>query len=485
MNFCRLGLILLCLMATCGCGPRPFACGTRPLEKSFWVWNRPHPLTVPEADALRRGGVRCLYWQAGELVAAPGGGLTLNRTAPPSTLLASPAGPGIVPTVRVATGVRSPEAFTGEALGRVLRPLVDASPDRAVQLDFDCPDRLLSIYAARLRTARQVAGIRHLTITALANWCDAPGRDALWLAVDEVFPMLYDTQPDAAPTVPGECHPVPPLDLARLRVWLAGWRRCPVPWHAGLPAFARVTLYDAAARPLGHLRTWEWDDVVYGPLLAGVDRFSVPGTHVLQARRATRLADSRVEAGGFVVVRQPTESDLSSAIRAADAAGAQGVAFFRLPDTGSANGPSLAHTLALAAGQTTAPRPTLRWDASTGSGRLILVNDSDADLPPRLDGPDAAARGYRLEVRSPGAFAWREALPGEFHSLAATTAEGGARVAIPLATRLTFCFHGLPAHASLATGLVQLAPAADPAALRYRLSDFASPVDASSWQPLR
>lgn len=394
------------------------------MEKSFWVWNRSEPLTGPETDALRRGGVRCLYWQAGELVAAPGGDLTLNRVSPPATLLALPEGLRIVPTIRVATGVRSPEAFTGEALGRALRPVVDASPDRAVQLDFDCPDRLLPIYAARLREARQTAGIRHLTITALASWCDAPGRQALWSAVDEVFPMLYDTEPDAAPAVPGECRPIPPLDLARLRTWLAGWRRCPVPWHAGLPTFARVTLYDAAARPLGHLRTWEWDDVVYHPLLAGLDRFSTPGTNVLQARRATRLADSRVEAGGFVAVRRPTEGDLSSAIRAADAAGAQGVAFFRLPDQGSADGPSLAQILALAVGQAPVPRLTLRWDAATGSGRLVLVNDSDADLPPRLDGPDAAARGYRLEVRAPGAFAWREALPGEFHSLAATTAEG-------------------------------------------------------------
>ncbi len=257
-----------------------------------------------------------------------------------------------------------------------------------------------------------------------------------------------------------------------------------MPWHAGLPTFARVTLYDAAARPLGHLRVWEWDDVVYGPLFAGLDRFSSPGTNVLQARRATRLADSRVEAGGFVAVRQPTAGDLLSAIRAVDASGARGVAFFRLPDQGSADGPSLAQILALAAGQALVPCPTLRWEAGTGSGRLVLVNDSDADLPPRLDGPDAAARGYRLEVRA-GTFAWREALPGDFHSVAATTAESEVRVAIPLAERLTFCFSGLPAHVSLATGLVQLSPNADPAALRYRLPDLAAPTDSSAWQPLR
>ena len=124
----------------------------------------------------------------------------------------------------------------------------------------------------------------------------------------------------------------------------------------------------------------------------------------------------------------------------------------------------------------------------------MLTNASDADLPPRLDGPDAPARGYRLEVQSPGAFGWREALPGEFHSLAAQAVAAASDaattrnipiVAIPLATRLTFCFSGLPAHASLATGLIQLSPDTDPATLRYRVLDLEPPGNAPSWQALR
>ena len=497
MNLRGLGLALLCLAGTSGCGPPPFSRGARPVEKSFWVWNRSEPLTIPEAEALRRGGVRRLYWQVGELTAVPGGNLTLARTAPPSVLRPLPDGPEIVPVVRVATSIRSPEAFTGEALGRALRPVVDAAPGRAVQLDFDCPNRLLPAYAERLRTARRVANIRHLTITALASWSDAPGQRVLWSAADEIFPMLYDTEPDAAPAVPGEFHPVPLLDLARLRTWLAGWRRCPIPWHAGLPVFARVTVYDAAGRPQGHLRAWEWDDVVYNSLLVGLDQPFPPGTNVFRATRTTRLAGSRVEAGGFIAVRRPAAGDLLAAVRAADAAGARGVAFFRLPDPpdgGSAGGFSLAQTLASAAGQTPAPHPALRWDDATGSGRLMLVNDSDADLLPRLDGPTAPARGYRLEVQSPGAFVWREALPGDFHSLAAqavpaagdaATMRNAPTVAIPLATRLTFCFSGLPAHTSLATGLIQLSPDTDPATLRYRLPDLAPPGATPSWQALR
>ena len=124
----------------------------------------------------------------------------------------------------------------------------------------------------------------------------------------------------------------------------------------------------------------------------------------------------------------------------------------------------------------------------------MLVNDSDADLPPRLDGPAAQARGYRVEVQSPGAFVWREALAGEFHALTAqavptvreaSTARETPVVAIALATRLTFCFSGLPAHCSLTTGLIQLSPNTDPATLRYRLPDLAPTGTDAAWQPLR
>lgn len=54
-------------------------------------------------------------------------------------------------------------------------------------------------------------------------------------------------------------------------------------------------------------------------------------------------------------------------------------------------------------------------------------------------------------------------------------------VAIPLARRLTFWFAGLPAHATLTTGLIQLAPGIDPAAVRFRVPVPDLP-DSSTWQ---
>ena len=100
------------------------------------------------------------------------------------------------------------------------------------------------------------------------------------------------------------------------------------------------------------------------------------------------------------------------------------------------------------------------------------ANDSDLDLPPRCD---ASGRGYGLELELPGGGpGWREALPGDFyrvtgHVFNAPPEGKPVPVAIPLARRLTFWFAGLPAHAALTTGLVQLAPGIDFTAVRFRV----------------
>ena len=460
---------------------------------SFWVWNRVLPLTLAERTALHAAGIDRLYWQVGELE-LHGSTLVLRRTADPAT----PLGPEIIPVVRVSTAIRSPEQFTGEALGRALRTVADAAPGREVQLDFDCPDRLLPVYAERLRAARRVADIRRLTVTALAGWADAPSAAPLWPAVDAVYPMLYDTQtdPPPAPGDPSPCHPRALLDPGELAARLRSWSRCPVPWFAGLPTFARVTVYDAAGRSRGHLRAWDWDDLVFNPALV-LDRPPAGGTTVLRAVRPTPVGESPLPAGGYAATRTAELAAIRDGMTQARAAGARGVVWFRLPDPPSplqptGGGWSLAQVLALRSPppDDAAPAAALRLcRPPDGSERWTLRNDSDRDLPPRLD---AAGRGYALELElAGGAPGWREALPGGFHRVVghvfipAADAGGSetrpAPVAIPLARRLTFWFAALPARAELTTGLVQLAPGVDPAALRFRVLS-ADPTASSPWQ---
>lgn len=472
---------------------------------SFWVWNRAEPLSHSERTALHDAGVDKLYWQAGELE-LHGGQLIFHRTAPlpypDPPLDNADANPQIIPVVRVSTAIHSPELFTGEALGHALRPVVEASSGHEVQLDFDCPDRLLPIYAERLRTARRTADIHRLTITALAGWAGTPAATSLWPAVDAVYPMLYDTQTDPAPA-PGDptpCRPRALLDPQLLAARLQSWRACPIPWYAGLPGFARVTLYGGEGRSRGHLRSWDWEDLIFNPTLV-LDRPPAGGTTVLHAIRPTRVGESPMAAGDYLAVRTAERQAIQSGISAAKAAGAHGAVLFRLPDPPSplrptGSGWSLPQLLALLApsGVPTikAPHLTLRH-AQDGSERWVLRNDSGTDLPARFDAPD---RGYGLELELAGsAPAWREALPGDFHRVVGhvfsdpepgkpATAGKSNPVAIPLARRLTFWFAELPAHAELTTGLVQFAPGVDPATLRFRVPVTASPDPSASstWQ---
>ena len=471
---------------------------------AFWVWNRATPLAAPEHSELRAAGVKRLYWQAGELELR-GTTLVLRRTAgdlfdaKTSDQQPEQAGPEIVPVVRVSTAIRSPEQFSGEALGMALRPVVDASPGREVQIDFDCPDRLLSIYAERLCAARRSADIHRLTITALAGWVNVPNASSLWTAVEAVYPMLYDTQTDPAP-MPGDpspCHPRRLLDPAELATQLQNWQRCPVAWYAGLPVFARVTLYDPTGRSRGHLRSWDWEDLVFNPILS-LDRPSDGGTTILRARQATRVSQSPVAADSYVAVRTAERSAISAGIVQAMTTGARGVVLFRLPDPPSplqatGVGWSLPQLLALlplrpAATANAEPRFSLHR-ADDGTERWTLRNDSDQDLPPRFD---ESGRGYGLELELEGGGpGWREALPGEFRRVvghvfvvsadAASPPDKPAPVAIPLARRLTFWFADSPAHAALTTGLVQLAPGIDPAAVRFRVPIPGSP-HSTTWQ---
>ncbi len=219
---------------------------------------------------------------------------------------------------------------------------------------------------------------------------------------------------------------------------------------------------------------------------------------ILRALKPTRVGESLLPAGGFAAARGAERTEVRAGIVAADSAGARGVVFFRLPDPPSptratGGGWSLPQILALLAPSASAtedqPRLRLRR-ADDGSDRWVLRNDADTDLPPRFD---ANARGYGLELElAGGAAGWREALPGDFRRVAGhvfvppAAADPGAgekpvAVAIPLARRLTFWFAELPAHGLLSTGLVQLAPGADPTAVRFRLPAVDQP-ESTPWQ---
>ena len=439
-------------------------------DLSFWVWNRSTPLTADESSALQARGVRELYWHIAEIDNR--NGTWRWRKAPIQLPQQSFR---IVPVVRIDPFGREP--FSGEsarALVEMLRAAIVAQGWSELQIDCDTPDRLLGSYAAALRGIHRT--VPKLTATALAGWSKTPHWQALQESVDEIFPMFYDLDADP-PGVGNGAVPRLLLEQASIDAQLRDWSTCRIPWRAGLPNFARVTVYDSTGKSRGHIRGWTWNDVLFNTALRAANIVD-PTTVLLRADRKTLVAQTPVDAGEHLAARLPDRATLQHASDAATQAKARGVIFFRLPDRTAPGGWSLTQLLHLDANET--PRVNLR---RTGDGTLQLTNDSKVDIPPRFAGAGGDRdRGYALELDAPAA-TWREAMPGNFWRVTAhaNAEEAATPVPVPLATRLTFWFSHMHAGDHLATGLIQTAPRSGPAAIRYRILNLPG---ADNWRAI-
>jgi hypothetical protein len=458
--------LLLLLLALLGGGV-----AGRAAAVDFWVWHRTKPLTEEEREKLRAQDVKTLYWHIGEMENRTG---AWRWKTPARTAQGLAPGWRVVPVVRLTSEIRQP--FSPAFLPPLREELARVAGDHgALQLDYDCPDRLLPEYAAALRALRQA--VPHLSITALAQWPRLPGFAALTREVEEIAPMFYDLQAD--PTGVGANAPPPPLlDPDQFEAVLKPWAQCPIPWRAGLPTFARLTIFDRAGVSRGQIPNWSWDDFCFHKSLHALAPTRL-GVTLFRADAATRVAATPVAKDEIVAARFTDRRALALALVQAREAGAAGVVLFRLPDESGPGGWSLGDLAELASAEQ--PHLVLR---RTAGEELELVNESPVDLAPRLSGEKSDRdRGYALEIDAPAPI-FREALAGDFWRVTSHAQPDGEKpgaVVVPLATRLTFWFSQLRGRAALQTGLLQLAPSASIDALRYRILDGGKTAE---WKPI-
>lgn len=445
--------------------------GVENFERAFWVWHRTQPLTAEEKDDLSKQDVHTLYWSVGELQNRRG--KWLWKSAPLSLNGLAP-GYHLVPVVRLNSEEKAP--FAGAAMSALTVALRGVAGNGELQIDFDCPDRLLEDYAGALTNLRRT--IPHLSITALTHWPNLRGFPALAHSVEEIAPMFYDMQAD--PTGVSVNAPPPPLlDPEKVTAALHAWSACPTPWRAGLPSFARLTVFDPTGLSRGQIPNWSWDDFCFhknlhtlGPTRLGVTLFRVD-SH-------TRVAHTAVAEDEIVASRFVDRAALAKVFAEAHEVGAKGAIFFRLADDTDPSGWSAADLAVLSSVEP--PRLVLRAESDD---RFTLVNDSEHDLPARLSGGKGDLdRGYALEIDAP-APVFRDALAGDFWRMTSHANPDGEKpvpVAVPLATRLTFWFSHLPARSRLQTGLLQLAPGATLAQIRYRILNCEG---ATAWKPVQ
>lgn len=439
-------------------------------ERAFWVWHRSQPLTAEEKDDLSKQDVHTLYWSVGELQNRRG---KWQWKSTPLSLNGLAVGYHLVPVVRLNSEEKAP--FANAAMPSLTAALRKVAGNGELQIDFDCPDRLLEDYAAALTNLRRT--IPHLSITALTHWPNLRGFPALAQSVEEIAPMFYDMQAD--PTGVSVNAPPPPLlDPEKVTAALHAWSTCPAPWHAGLPSFARLTVFDHTGLSRGQIPNWAWDDFCFHKNLHTLAPTRL-GVTLFRADRDTRVARTAVAQDEIVASRSVDRAALAKVLAEAREAGAKGAIFFRLADDTDPSGWSVADLAVLSSMEP--PRLVLRAESDD---RLTLVNDSEHDLTARLAGARGDLdRGYALEIDAP-APVFRDALAGDFWRVTSHADPDGEMpkpVAVSLATRLTFWFSHLPARSRLQTGLLQLAPGATLAQIRYRVLNCAG---ATAWKPL-
>lgn len=418
-----LGLLLL----VCACGKKPAPQVRRgPMEPpAFWVWHRSSPLKPAEVETLRANGVRMLSWQVAEC-GWSGKDWQVNRIAAP---VEGGADLTIVPVFRL-----KPDAgFLGypDAAGQLAKAVrawhgSHAAPEE-IELDFDCPDRLLGNYAKFLQAFGNALAPARVSITALASWPRHPQFGKLTEAVSSFHPMFYDLTADTPEEARNNRFQAMADDSVER--WMDAWKSCPKPWRAGLPSFERVTVFKPDGTLIGHFRGWRPDEVFFHPGLKpkpvgnGVTHFEVTA--------AGNLAGTRIEPGMKVVHRAPDVGKLTSLTHAAQRNGAEGVIWFALPGPGIPAALSIAQLAHLEA----AASPTLSLESN---GVLHLENPGPADLTTRM---------WELEIRSSKAAAFQSASPGEFAAISIPDA-----LPAELSSSLTLRFSQLRAGETIRSG---------------------------------
>ena len=402
-----------------------------------------------------------IYWQIGELENVG----TTWRWKARFSFPSSDERIRFVPVVRLVSHERQP--FSDTSVAALLASLSTVSAKRdELQLDYDAPDRLLGDYAAVLKRIRGL--VPRLSIAALPHWSRVDHLRLLEANVDELLPMLYDFE--AEPVLKNQ-SPLPLISPEKISKLIDSWRACRKPWRAGLPVFARLSVYDVNQKLRGQIRNWNWDEVCFNRSFQLVNSGQF-GTTILRAATPRSIAKTAINTGEELIAREVDRGALRDAIPAALRAGAQGIVFFRLPDSAASSGWSLhqlGHLLA---------EPRLIVQKPADSETLELSNTGDSDLAPRFPRSEKDEGGYALELDAPTSI-FREAERGDFASVDAFAGAKPARV--PFATRLRFRFAQLRAKENLRTGLIQLAPGAHFRQIRYRILNTG---DNPTWKPL-
>lgn len=328
------GAVVLCL----GCR------GTKiqPRQVSFWYWNTPFEISDSMENQLRGLGVNVLFVRAGTLSAVDH---EPQLTSPQQwTSTRKPFHAHLVFRFD-DTITRRFESMPNEALVTCISAAFSAQRKSAenfglkvkgIQIDFDCPARLLPKYAALLKAIRRSAfgsnGLQ-LSITGLISWTGSEHYTELANAVDFVVPQMYEAAFSSSmdsPKAIGE-----PEKLAD-RMERAS--RSHLPFWIGVPAYGRAMLYSPTGKFLGAYHGLGLAQAFSHPALQYEKTEKIPGAELGETRvifRAIRAAADGSGVGNFLVYQVPNPEAVAMHFRIyheAAPSNCLGAIVYRLPE---------------------------------------------------------------------------------------------------------------------------------------------------------
>lgn len=387
--------IVVAILLSVSCGKQDPKITRMPMAApSFWVWHRSSSLKPDEITTLQNSGVRSLYWQVAECEWEKQH-WKLVQISPP---VIGTANLTIFPVFRI----KPESAFLGspnaaKLLAESIRNWSGSSPwPHEIQLDFDCPTRLLGSYANFLKDFGKRVAPSRVSITALASWPQEFRFRDLALSVSSLVPMFYDLESDTPEDVKaGRFHPM--ADEATEK-WIALWAKCPRPWLAGLPNFERLSVFEKDGRLMGHLRGWQHDPVFFHPSLIGST--SGHGSTIFQVRNTINLNGTEITPESKLVHRMADAGVLRILVKRIEQAGACGLIYFAMPGPGIQAAYSVSHLANLSDNKEAVP---------------MLDFNKNRSITLRNPGPlDLTGVGWQLELTADHSGSFRSVSPGEF-----------------------------------------------------------------------
>jgi len=242
-------LLLGLALGAAGCRDRPGPPRPDALTHAAYVWRQGWDETAAASLAGRVWPARLteLNVLVGECGLGPAG----RRVHPPWSALRA-TGKTLSLSVRIGTrhalgGPAEPDLSEGLALLRQGWEAARAAglSVATVQVDFDCPSRLLGAYADRIAAAKRAWPEVRLTVTTLPTWLKEPGFVRLIAAADGWTLQLHGTQR------PNLAKPVPLFDESQALGWIEQAEALGRPFRVALPTYAYLACYSGTGAYLG------------------------------------------------------------------------------------------------------------------------------------------------------------------------------------------------------------------------------------------